>query len=102
MYEFCGKDINKFILLVRKGVYPYENMESWEGFDEISLPNKEHFYGNLNMNNITDINYRHAKIVFKEFEMNNLGDYHHSHVRSNALLLANVFENFRNKCIDLA
>ena len=44
MYEFCNEDISKFILLLRKGVYPYEYMDSWERFDETSLPNKEAFY----------------------------------------------------------
>ena len=43
--EFCNKDINKFILLLRKGIYPYEYMDSWERFDETLLPKKEDFYG---------------------------------------------------------
>ena len=43
MYEFCNKDLNKFILLPRKGVDPYEYMDNWERFDEASLPNKESF-----------------------------------------------------------
>ena len=54
-YEFCNKNLNKFILLLRKGVYPYENMDNWERSDEKSLPNKESFYSNLNMENIDDI-----------------------------------------------
>ena len=48
-YEFCNKDLNKFILLLRKGVYPYEYMDNWERFNEMSLPSKESFYSNLNM-----------------------------------------------------
>ena len=48
-YEFCNKNLNKFILLLRKGVYPYEYMDNWERFEETSLPNKESFYSNLNM-----------------------------------------------------
>ena len=51
-YKFCNKNLNKFILLLRKGVYPYEYMANWERFDETSLPNKESFYSNLNMENI--------------------------------------------------
>ena len=47
-YEFCNKDLNKFILLLRKGVYPYEYMDNWERFNEMSLRNKESFYSNLN------------------------------------------------------
>ena len=42
-YEFCNGYINKFILLLRKGVHPYEYMDSWEKFDEPSLPNKKRF-----------------------------------------------------------
>ena len=61
IYEFCDKDINKFILLLRKGVYPYEYMDNWERFDETSLPDIEAFYGSLNMENITDVDYRHAR-----------------------------------------
>ena len=49
IYEFCNKDINKSILLLRKGVYPYQYMDSWERFDETSLPDKEAFYSKLNM-----------------------------------------------------
>ena len=54
-YQFCDGDINKCILLLRKGVYPYEYMNSWERFNEILLPNKEYFYSSLNMEGITDV-----------------------------------------------
>ena len=71
-YEFCNKDLNKFILLLRKGVYPYEYMDNWERFNETLLPNKELFYNNLNMENIEEIDYRHGNNVFKIFELKNL------------------------------
>ena len=96
IYELCNKDINKFILLLRKGIYPYEYMNSWERFDETSLPDKEVFYSSLNMENITDADHRHAKRVFKNLNNKNLGDYHDLYVQSDTLLLADVFENFRN------
>ena len=64
-YEFCNKDINKFILMLRKGVYPYEYMDSWNKVHETSLPNKEDFYSSLNMEDTTDIDYKHAKKVYK-------------------------------------
>ena len=99
-YKFCNGDINEFILLLRKGIYPYENMNSWERFNETSFPNKEDFSSCLNMEDITDIDYTRAKRVFKELEMNNLGDYHDLYVQSDTLLLADIFENFRNKCIE--
>ena len=60
IYEFCNRDLNKFILFLRKGVYPYEYMGSWERFNETSLPDKEAFYSNLNLEDITDVDYMHA------------------------------------------
>ena len=99
IYEFCNGDLNKFILLLRKGVYPYEYMGNWERFDETSLPDKESFYSSLNMENIDDIDYRHGNNVFKKFKLKNLGEYHDLYVQSDTLLLADVFENFRNICI---
>ena len=98
-YELCNKNLNKFILLLRKVVYPYEYMDNWERFDETSLPNKEYFYSKLNMENIDDIDYRHGNNVFKRFKLKNLGEYHDLCVQSDTLLLADVFENFRNTCI---
>ena len=98
-YSFCNSDLNKFILLLRKGVYPYEYMDSWEKFNETSLPSKEDFYSNLNMEDIDDIVYRHGNNVFKGFKLENLGDYHDLYVQSDTLLLVDVFENFRNMCI---
>ena len=92
-YEFCNNDLNKFVLLLRKGVYPYEYADTWERFSEISLPSKEDFYSNLNMEDISDIDYRHANNVFKEFKLENLGDYHDLYVQSDTLLLADVFNN---------
>ena len=98
-YEFCNNYLNKFVLLLRKGVYPYEYMDTRERFNEISLPSKEDFYSNLNMEDISDIDYRHANNVFKRFKLENLGDYHDLYVQSNTLLLADVFNNFRDMCI---
>ena len=50
-------------------------MDSWERFDGTTLPDKEDFYSSLNMEDITSVDYRHAKRVYKEFKINNLGDY---------------------------
>ena len=69
-------------------------MDNWERFDETSLPDKESFYSSLNMENIDNTDYRHGNNVFK-----NLGEYHDLYVQSDTLLLAYVFENFRNMCI---
>ena len=98
-YESCNKNLNKFILLLRKGVYPYEYMNNWERFGEMSLPNKESFYSNLNMESIDDTDYRHGNNVFKRFKLKNLGEYHNLYIQSNTLLLVDVLENFRKTCV---
>ena len=85
--------------MLRKGVYPYEFVDNWEKFDKTSLPNKEDFHSNLNMEDINVIDYRHANNVFKRFELENLGQYHDLYVQSDTLLLADVLENFRDMCI---
>ena len=67
---------------MRKGVYPYEYMDDWEKLNETSLPEKEDFYSDLNMEDITDANYAHAKRVCKDFEIKHLGEYHDLYVQS--------------------
>ena len=76
-------------------------MGSWERFDETSLLDKDVFYSSLNMEDIRDVDYRHAERVLKYFNNKNLGDYHDLHVQSDTLLLADVFDSFRNKCIEI-
>ena len=76
-------------------------MDSWEQFDEASFPDNNAFYSNLNTKNIKDVDYRHAKRVFKEVHIKNLGGYHDFYVQSDTLLLEDVFEVFRNKCIGI-
>ena len=85
--------------MLRKGVYPYEYLDNWEKFNKTSLPCKELFYSNLNMENIEDIDYRHGNNVSNKFKLNNLGEYHDLYVQSDTLLLADVFENFRDMCL---
>ena len=77
----------------------YEYVDSWERFNKTPLPDKEAFYSNLNMDDITDFDHRHAKRVLKNLTNKNLGDYHDLYVQSDTILLADVFENFRNMCI---
>ena len=74
-------------------------MDSWERFNEKLFPSKKHFSNNLNMEDISDIDYKHANKVFKIFKLENLGDYHDLHVQRDTLLLADVFNNFRDMCI---
>ena len=85
--------------MLRKGVYPYEYMGNWKIFNEASLPSKESFYSNLNMENIEDIDNRHGNNVYNKFKLNNLVGYHDLYVQSDTLLLADVFENFRDMCL---
>ena len=76
-------------------------MDSWERFNETSLPDKEAFYSSLNMEDITDVDHRHPKRVFKNLSNKNLSDYPDFYVHSDTLLLADLFENFRNMCIEV-
>ena len=99
--KLCNKDITKFALLLRKGVYPYEYMDSWKRFKEESLPDKESFYSELNNEHITDEDYAQAQKVWDTFKVKNLDEYLDLYVQSDTLLLADVFENFRDKCIDI-
>ena len=64
IYQFCDGDLNKLFLLLRKGVYPYEYMDSWEKFDENTLPHKEAFCSNLYLQDISDKDYTHAQKVW--------------------------------------
>ena len=99
-YQFCNDDLNKFVLLLRKGVYPYEYMDSWERFNETSLPPKKDFYSELILEDISEKDYNHAQKVFEEY-CTDMGDYHDLYVQTDTLLLADVFEKFRDKCIEI-
>ena len=98
-YDFCNNDLDKFLILLRKGVYPYEYMDGWNRFNEEVLPDKDSFYSNLTMEDISKTDYMHANNVFEKFNINNMGEYHDLYVRSDTLLLADIFKNFRKSCI---
>ena len=72
-------------MLLRKEIYPYEYINSWGRFDEKLLPNKKEFCSNINMEDITGVDYRHEGRVFKNFNNKNLGDYHDLHVQSDII-----------------
>ena len=90
---------DKLSLVMRKGVYPYEYMDSLERLKETQLPPREAFYSRLNDEGISDEDYAHARKVWKTFEMKTLQDYHDLYNETDVLLLADVFENFRDICI---
>ena len=91
---------DKFNLLVRKGVYPYKYMDSLEKLKETKLPPKEAFYSRLNDGGISDDDYAHAQKVWRMFKMEYFKDYHELYNKVDVLLLAEVFENFRNICLE--
>ena len=99
-YQFCNSDLNKFVLLLRKGVYPYECMDSWERFNETSLPPKKDFYSKLILEDISDKDYAHAQKVFNEY-CTDMDDYYDLYVQTDTFLLADIFEKFRDKCIEI-
>ena len=76
-------------------------MDSWERFNETSLPPKKSFYSELNLEDISDKDYLHAQKVWDVFEIRNLGEYHDLYVQTDTSLLADVFEKFRDTCIEI-
>ena len=86
-------------LLIRKGIYPYEYMDSWDRFEETKLPPKDSFYSALSMSGVIETDYEHACKVWREFGINNMGEYHDLYLKTDVILLANVFEAFRNVCL---
>ena len=89
----------KLDLMIRKGVYPYDFMDSFKKFDETRLPTKEDFYSILNDEHISDEEYKHAQTVWDEFKLKTMGEYHDLYLKTDVLLLADVFENFRRTCL---
>ena len=81
----------QYDLLTRKGIYPYEYINSWDRFEETQFPPITAFYSNLNMSSISEDNYQRAQKVWEEFGIRNLGDYHNLYLRTDEVLLANVF-----------
>lgn len=86
-------------LLLRKGVYPYDYMSSWNRFHDQELPPISKFYNKLSDSEVSDVDYAHAKHVWQIFGMCNMGDYHDLYLKMDVLLLSDVFENFRDICL---
>ena len=94
--EFAGKKLN---LMSQKGAYPYDYMHCFEKFDQTELPTKEEFYSILNDQHVTNGEYDHARKVWKTFDIQTMGEYHDLYLKSDVLLLADVFESFRKNCL---
>ena len=83
-------------MLLRKGVFPYEYMDSWEKFDKTALPPKKDFYSNLNLEDISNEDYPHAQKLWDVFKIKILREYHDLYVQSDTLLLPDIYGNFKN------
>ena len=94
--KFKGKKLD---VMARKGIYPYDYMDSFDKFIE-KLPPKEEFYSTLNNKHISAEDYKHAQNVWNTFSLKNMGEYHDLYLKSDILLLADVFENFRKTCLE--
>ena len=97
---FEGYSEEQYELLVRKGIYPYEYMSSWDKFAETQLPPKEAFYSNLNISNISDDDYHQVQKAWSTFSIRDLGEYHDLYLKTDVILLTNVFEAFRDTCLE--
>ena len=89
----------KQILPAHPPVLYDQSLNSWDQFEEIQLPPIDAFYSNLNMSSISNEVYQHAQRVWKEFGIHNLGDYHDLYLRTDVVLLANMFETFGDTCL---
>ena len=85
--------------MTRKGVYPCEYIDGWKKFEETSLPPKDAFYSRLNMKGISDQDYEHPHQIWTITKKKALGCYHNTYLKTDVLLLADVFETFRNTCL---
>ena len=86
-------------LMKKKGVYPYDYLDSFSRFNENQLPKREEFYSILNDTDISEDDYKHAQEVWDAFKIRNLGEYHDLYLKTDVLLFADVFENFRETCL---
>lgn len=98
---FVNLDEKRLALLERKGVFPYDYVDSWGKLKETCLPPKDAFYNRLSDSNISDDDYKFAMSVWQTFNIKTLGDYSDLYLQTDILLLADVFENFRDSCLHL-
>ena len=101
MHQLFSSNLNKTVLLVRKGGYPYEYIDCQEKFNETSIPPKGVYYSELNLEDITDEDYENVQKVWDAFEIKDMDENHDLYVLSDTLSLADVFENFRDMCIEI-
>ena len=88
----------EFNLIIKKGVYPYDYIDNYERLNEDKLPNQKNFYSKLNNQDCNDDDYERAKLVWKTFKCKKLIDYHNVYLKSDVLLLSDIWRNFREVC----
>ncbi|XP_076291056.1 uncharacterized protein LOC143214203 [Lasioglossum baleicum] len=98
--EFTHLSNDDFNLLTRKGVFPYDYLASYDKLNDTCLPPREAFYNRLNGSEISNIDYIHANTVWSRFTIQTLGEYSDLYLKLDVLLLADVFENFRDDCLE--
>ncbi|XP_018402799.1 PREDICTED: uncharacterized protein LOC108779790 [Cyphomyrmex costatus] len=97
--EFSHISDEDFNLLTRKGVFPYEYIDCVEKLDELCLPPRESFHSSLTDDTVSESDYAHAANVWQRFSVRTLGEYSDLYLKTNVLLLADIFENFRESCV---
>ena len=99
--KFPALDAAKsFTLLRKKGVYPYDRVDNLSKIEETSLPGKEAFYNELNDEDISDVDYKHAKEIWNFFSCRTFKEYHELYLQTDVLLLADVFESFQHTSLE--
>ena len=100
-FKYTKQEFEKeqFNLMKQKGIYPYDHMDSFDRFNETKLPVQQDFYSILNNEHISDEQYKHAQNVWNTFNLKTMGNYHDLYLKSDILLLADAFENFRKTCL---
>lgn len=82
-----------------KGVFPYEYIDSWSKLNETSLPSIDKFFSSLTKSNISDVEYNHALKVWDMFSVKSMGEYSDIYLKTDVLLLSDIFQNFRSLCM---
>ena len=91
---------DEFKLILRKGVYPYSYIDTYDKFNDVQLPSKINFYNNLNNTECSDNDYSHAELVWDKFKCKKILDYHNIYLKLDVLLLSDIWNNFRETCMN--